>query len=89
MIDWYYEKWMERIKESQSSVDHAEFRKQYLLGEWPICDAVYSREEVEKMLRRGEISEIRADEMLRMRWKVNSKGEKVVDRRNYERVESI
>ena len=79
--DWYYNKWMERIKESESSVDSSEFRKQYLLGEWPICDAVYRREDIDKMLQRGEISETRADEMLRMRWKVNHKGEKVVELR--------
>lgn len=81
MIDWYYNKWMERIKESESSVGSLEYRKQYLLGEWPICDAVYSREDIDKMLNLGEISETRADEMLRMRWKVNRKGEKVIETR--------
>ncbi len=78
--DWYYEKWMERIKEDGSSVSGDKFREQYL-SEWPICDAVYSREDIDKMLNLGEISETRADEMLRMRWKVNRKGEKVIETR--------
>ena len=43
------------------------------------CLAVYTREQISKMLDRGEISETRAEEMLRMRYTLNSKGEKVVE----------
>jgi hypothetical protein len=54
--------------------------KDMFLGNWEMNDAVYKREEIERMVGRGEISDTRAEEMLRMRWTVNRKGEKVVDR---------
>lgn len=71
--NWVRETWMEGKEESSSrSVDF----KKYFQCEWS-NDAVYSREEVAGKLERGEISEHQADEMLSLRWKVNSKGEKV------------
>jgi hypothetical protein len=68
-------KWQEWMRKLDSESDW----KSKLLGEWPaVNDAVYSREQVDTMLKRGEISEKRADELLRMRYELNRKGEKVV-----------
>ena len=77
MSDWVYEKWREAkgYKEKQASGE--EFKKLYMLGECPVNDAVYSREEIARMVDRGEISDTRADELLRLRWEINHKGEKV------------
>ncbi len=59
------------------TVMHEDFKSKFL-GEWQ-NDAVYSQEEISKMLERGEISDIRAEEMLRMRYTVNRKGEKIIE----------
>jgi hypothetical protein len=68
--NWVWEKWVQRKEQGEDRF------KTYFQAEWT-NDAVYSREEVEKMVDRGEISPKRADEMLRLRWEVNRKGEKV------------
>jgi hypothetical protein len=88
MSNWVYDKWMEpkvvkteilppETAQERAYRDPMYFAKHYLLGEWPVNDAVYSREEVEKMVNRGEISPARADELLRLRYEVKRKGEKV------------
>ena len=79
MSNWVYDKWMEpkvvkteilppETAQERAYRDPMYFAKNFLLGEWPINDAVYSREEVEKMVNRGEISPARADELLRLRY---------------------
>ena len=70
---WVYDKWMSGRSEDR----YADF----FLGSWEMNDAVHKREDVVAMLQRGEISENRAQEMLRMRWTLNRKGEKVIERR--------
>jgi len=55
------------------------FRFEFLHGDWPINRAVYSREEVENMVGRGEISPQCAEALLQLRYAVTSKGEKVVE----------
>ena len=77
MSDWVYEKWREMKGFKEKKASGEEFRKIYMLGEWPVNDAVYSREEVARMVDRGEISDKRSDELLRLRWDTNCKGEKV------------
>jgi hypothetical protein len=69
---WVYDKWIEERPENRFKLLH--------LGNWEMNDAVHKREDVEAAFRRGDISESRAQEMLRMRWTVNRKGEKVVTR---------
>lgn len=61
MSNWWYERWM-KPKPSLFG------RSDYMLGVWE-NKAVYSREEIESMLRRGEISEKRAEEMLHLTYK--------------------
>ena len=73
MPNWFYDRWIDGRE-----VSGDEFIKTYLLGEWQ-NDAVYSREEISKMLKRGEISEARADAMLRMRYTMNKRGEKIIE----------
>ena len=69
--DWVRERWTQGVAQAEDRFE------KYFQCEWWQNDAVYSREEVSKMVDRGEISPQRADEMLRLRWEVNRKGEKV------------
>jgi hypothetical protein len=50
-----------------------------LFAEPFVNDAVYSREQIGRMLDQGDISEARAEEMSRMRYTVNNKGQKVIE----------
>ena len=68
--NWVHEKWVEGKEQVEDRF------KTYFQADWT-NDAVYSREEVSKMVDKGEISPQQADEMLRLRWELNSKGEKV------------
>jgi hypothetical protein len=89
-MNWWRDKWLEA--KDNPNIPASEWkvwmRKTYsesdwkskMLGDWSmINDAVYSREYVAGLLERGEISKERADEMLRMRYTVNRKGEKVIE----------
>ena len=67
-----------KLKEWLRRMDRESDWKSKMLGDWSMVnDAVYTREHVTGLLERGEISKERADEMLRMRYIVNRKGEKV------------
>ncbi len=84
-MNWWRDRWLEAkdnpnvtVKMWQPMANAEDDFKSKFLSEWPVNDAVYTREEVSKMLNRGDISEKRADEMLRMRYEVNRKGEKVI-----------
>ena len=78
MSNWVYETWIKGMeaKERRSSEG---FKFEFLHGDWPINRAVYSREEVENMVGRGEISPQCAEALLQLRYAVTSKGEKVVE----------
>lgn len=78
-MNWVREMWLEERPELRSE---SRFRSMFL-GNWEMNDAVHKREDVVAMLQRGEISEARAQEMLRMRYAVNSKEEKVVARQEF------
>lgn len=69
--NWVYEKWMDGRPQHKF--------EDLFLGNWEMNDAVHKREDVIGALERGEISKERAEEMMRMRWTVNRKGEKVVE----------
>jgi hypothetical protein len=71
-------KWQEWMHKLDSQTDW----KSKLFGEWPASnDAVYTREEVERWLASGWIDAKEADRMMRMRYRVNRKGERVIDDR--------
>lgn len=62
----------------QPRANNEEEFKSKFLGDWSMVnDAVYTREQIDGMLRRGEISAERAEEMLRMRY--DAKGIKRID----------
>lgn len=88
--DWGYRAWIESepLKHFGATFLSAHLRdreadrfRSMFLGDWAMNDAVHKREDVERMLDRGEISESRARELLEMRWTVNSRGEKVIEQR--------
>ena len=49
-----------------------------VFGVFPDNDAVYSHKEVEEKLKRGDIDERQAEEMLSARYELNKRGERVV-----------
>jgi predicted metal-dependent RNase len=71
-------KWEEWMHELDNETDW----KSQFLSEWPASnDAVYTREEVERWLASGRIDKKGAERMMRMRYKVNRKGERVIEDR--------
>ena len=71
-------------KEWMRKMDGENDWKLKMLGDWSMVnDAVYSREEVSRWLASGRINEKEADRLLRLRYTVNSKGEKVIEQCRY------
>ena len=70
-MNWFREKWLEEIPKEK-------FEDLYL-GVWQ-NDAVYTRKKVGEMLKRGEISEAKAEELLSLRYEMKN-GKKVVTAR--------
>ena len=68
-------------KEWMRKMDGENDWKLKMLGDWSMVnDAVYSREEVSRWLASGRIDEKEADRLLSLRYTVNRKGEKVIER---------
>ena len=68
-------------KEWMRKMDGENDWKLKMLGDWSMVnDAVYSREEVSRWLASGRIDEKEADRLLGLRYTVNRKGEKVIER---------
>ena len=71
-------KWQEWMSKLYREADW----KSKLLGEWePSNDYVHSREKVSGMLERGEISKAEAERMVRLRYRLNRRGERVIGER--------
>ena len=86
-MNWWRDRWLEAkdnpnvtLKMWQPRANREEEFKSKFLGDWSMVnDAVYSREEVSRWLASGRIDEKEADRLLRLRYTVNRKGEKVID----------
>ena len=86
-MNWWHDRWMEAkdnpnitLKMWQPFANREDEVKSKFLGDWSMVnDAVYSREEVSRWLASGRIDEKEADRLLRLRYTVNRKGEKVIE----------
>ena len=75
-ITWgKWQEWMHKL-DSQAGW------KSKLLGDWePANDYVHSREEIEKSFAAGNITKGEAERLIRLRYKLNRRGEKVIEDR--------
>jgi hypothetical protein len=72
------EDWKKAIRESDRDSKWID----KMLGNWEDTnDYVHSREEIEKSLAEGNITKGEAERLIRLRYKLNRRGEKVIDER--------